>query len=176
MSKHIELAKKLKALADRGVDGEKYNAEQKLKDLLKKHNLTLEDIEGESILEHFFTLNEQHHSLWFQIIKKVNYDIKCYGPIEKSKVKQYKLAGNYIIESTVSDYIEIEAKFNFYKDLYEKESKVFYDAFIQANGLGVNRKHSDEKELSKEELEAQLRILKMAEQIKKGDFRKRISA
>ena len=47
MSKYIELAKKLKALADRGIGGEKINAEKMLNALMKKHKISIEDIEGE---------------------------------------------------------------------------------------------------------------------------------
>lgn len=45
MEKYIELAKKLKELADRGTGGEKVNAEQQLTRLMEKHGITLEDIE-----------------------------------------------------------------------------------------------------------------------------------
>ena len=58
MSKNIDLAKKLKALADRGVDGEKTNAEAMLNSLMKKHNITIEEIEGEELLDFFFKIEK----------------------------------------------------------------------------------------------------------------------
>ncbi len=53
MSKIITLAKKLHALAERGVGGEKINAEYKLKELCQKHNISLDDLESEEA-EPFF--------------------------------------------------------------------------------------------------------------------------
>lgn len=44
-SKIIELARKIKELADRGVGGEKVNATQKLADLLKKYDIAFTELE-----------------------------------------------------------------------------------------------------------------------------------
>ncbi len=41
MDKIIELAKKLKALSERGEGGEKLNADRMLKDLMNKHDISL---------------------------------------------------------------------------------------------------------------------------------------
>ena len=58
MSKNIELAKKLKALADKGIGGEKSNAEAMLNNLMKKHNITIEEIEGEKLMDFFFKIEK----------------------------------------------------------------------------------------------------------------------
>jgi len=78
-SKYIELGRKLKAIAERGIGGEKINAEKMLENLLKKHNLTIDDIEGEKTDNYFFMLKESEHQLWYKIVKYVNVYIKCYG-------------------------------------------------------------------------------------------------
>lgn len=40
MNNKAELLKKLKALVDRGIDGEKVNAEKKLKELMRKYDIS----------------------------------------------------------------------------------------------------------------------------------------
>ncbi len=64
MDKYIELAKKLKAHADRGFDGEKINAEKMLNRLLEKHGITIEDIEQDKKSDYFFNLNTIDSRLW----------------------------------------------------------------------------------------------------------------
>lgn len=176
MSKHIELAKKLKALADQGVGGEKINAETMLNALLKKYKITLEEIEGESIKKYFFNLNPEEYRFFHQIVKNVNFSIKVYGPIPKKKIKTLQIEGNLFIESTASDYIEIETKFEFYKGLYEEELEIFYNAFLTANKLLAldPDKTRTTADLSPEEWQEYQRIQNMANKIKVGQFRKQL--
>lgn len=176
MSKHIELAKKLKALADRGIGGEKQNAETMLNQLMKKHNITIEEIEGEKIEMHFFKIDSKHHSLWFQIVKRTNDTIRCYGEFPKSKIKQFNLGGNYAIDSTTSEYIEIEAKYDFYRRLYESELDIFFSAFLDANDLLCDNKPEDlKKQYTKEEIEKMRRIQSLSNKITVGQFKKQLS-
>ena len=177
MSKQIELAKKLKALAEKGIGGEKTNAEKMLNDLLQKHNLSIEEIEGEKKQDFYFNiLDKNSWKLLYQIIKHVNFEIRCFGEIPKEKVEHHKLKGNYLIEATVCEYVEIEAKFDFYYRLYKEELDTFLSAFIEANDLGVDNPNLTVKEeLSKEELLELYRIQAMASKIKKGEFRKQLN-
>lgn len=173
MSKHIDLAKKLKALADKGVGGEKTNAEAMLKELMKKHGISLTDIEDEKIEDYYFTLEENEFSLWRQIVGHVNNSIIVYGKFPKSLMKKYNLTGNYMIQCTASEYIEIEAKNNFYQRLYLEELGVFYKAFIMANHLEAKSKGKD-KEMTPKELEEYYRANRMASGIKVGQFMKQL--
>lgn len=173
--KYIELAKKIKALADKGIGGEKTTAEKMLNDLLKKHNLTIEEIEGEILQEFYFMINDKHlWTLLYQIIKGVNVNIKCYGEIPKDKIKEFQLKGNYLVDCTVSEYVEIEAKYDFFSRLYKSELDTFLMAFIEANNLGVDNPARECKELTREEYEELLRIKDLAKKIKKGDFHKQL--
>ena len=98
MSKQIELAKKLKVLADRGVGGEKDNAEKMLSDFVKKHNLTIEQIEGEAINEYFFKVDKEDIRLWRQIVANVNYEIPKYGEFPKKAQKNPYILGNFMVK------------------------------------------------------------------------------
>ena len=143
MSKCIDLAKKLKALANRGIDGEKINAETMLNALMKKHGITIEEIEGEKIEDYYFQVKKEDIRLWHQIIAKVDDSISSYGEFPKNVIKEFSLKGNHMLKCTTSQYVEIEAKLSFYKKLYEEELEIFFIAFLSANDLLV--KESDPK-------------------------------
>ena len=53
-NKIIELAKKIKSLAEKGKDGEKNAAKEKLERLCKKHNILDEEIESIQELQDFY--------------------------------------------------------------------------------------------------------------------------
>jgi len=174
MSKIIELAKKLKALSDKGVGGEKINAEAMLNALMKKHNITIEQIDGEEMIDYFFNITKNEHPMWYQIVKHINYSIKCYGEFPKKIMKGHSLKGNYMITCTASEYIEIEAKYNFYTNLYKEELDVFFFAFCKANQLLIDNPNRKDKEMSLEDYNEWKRINNMAQEIKVGQFNKQL--
>lgn len=178
MNKYIELARKLKALADKGVGGEKTNAEKMLVDLMNKHQLTLADIDGEEVKEYFFKVDEEFNDLFYQITKSVNRDIPVYR-YTKSIVRQHILKGNHEIKCTVAEYIEIEQSFDIYCKLYKEELKTFYEAFIHANSIYPKTKEDEKKslhELSDEEIEKWMQKVLMAQNIKKANIKKQLTA
>lgn len=175
MSKNIELAKKLKALADRGVDGEKTNAEAMLNSLMKKHKITIEEIEGEKLMDFFFKIEKKDYKFLLQIIKHVNYGIKCYGEFPKKLIREHSyIKGNYMITCTASEYIEIEAKHIFYKRLYNEEVAVFNKAFFKANNLLIDLPDREDEEMTLEDYENWKRVNEMSKKIKVGQFNKQL--
>lgn len=174
MSKHIELAKKLKALADRGVGGEKLNAKKMLNALMKKHHITIEDIEGEKQKEYFLKLDSTQIKLFNQIAKKINRNIKIHGEFTKKHIRQYKLKGNFMIICTPCEFIEIEGKYDFYSKLYTSELSIFFTSFLKANDLLLSPT-DDNYVPTEEELEKWKRIEEMANKIKSDKFRKQLS-
>lgn len=174
-NKHIELAKKIRELAIKGVGGEKVNAEKMLEDLLKKHNLTIEDIEGENISEYCFNIKKDEVKLFIQIIGRVNHKINKYGEFTAKERKKFKLAGNYLIKSTAAEYVEIESMFSFYSRLYKEELEFFFTAFCKANDLLITTNdNKSTKDLTNKELEDWLRVSSMASKIKSQTHRKQI--
>lgn len=177
MSKHVELAKKLKALADKGIGGEKTNAQKMLSALLKKHKLTLKDIEEEKKSLHYFKITSDKAQLLHQIIGFVNHDLRFWGEIPAATIKKLKMKGNFFTECTVAEFIQIEAMFEFYSRLYESELNVFFHAFVAANSLYPSIPNDQKKnfsDLTKEEQEAYIRAQELAEKIKTETFRKQI--
>lgn len=176
MSKHLELARKLKALSEKGVGGEKINAEKMLNDLIKKHNIKLEDLEGEEINNYFFKIETEDYRLFCQIVGRVNHLIKIFGEFSKRQMKEYGVKGNYAIKCTASEYIEIESMFPIYKRLYQEELKVFFRAFCTANDLLVDSgTQRSTKELTQEEYQEWLRATAMASNVKSETFRKQLT-
>ncbi len=177
MSKHIELAKKLKALSEKGIGGEKKNAEKMLLDFITKHKITISDIDGEEIKNFFFTIEESYFDLFYQIVKSVNRSIKVYR-FPKKEVRQFRLKGNHEIECTIAEYIEIEQSYDIYIKLYKEELKTFYEAFIHANSIYPKTSPEEMRsvdELSEEEQEKWIRKVSMAHNIKKATIRKQLN-
>lgn len=163
MSKYIELAKKLKALAERGVDGERYNAEAKLKSLLEKHGLTMEDIEEEEVCVNEIKITKEKKKLFHQI----GYHVigKKY---KNTDVRRHR--NTIYIKCTIAQAIEIEAKLNFYYKLYKEEMEIFHHAFIQKNNLFAH--DGKPQEPKPEDREKMQRVLEMASTIKKESYSK----
>lgn len=170
MSKYLELAKKLKALADRGVGGEKVNAEAKLKKLMQVHGFTMEDIEGEKTEYHYFKVPVGSRQLFGQIAATVlGRDHDVFG-VKKKK-------DQCAIKTTAALRIEIETKFDFYYTAYKNELSIFYSAFISANDLyPKDGAILDGDTLSKEERERLIKVQKLAEGIDAQKYLKRLTA
>jgi hypothetical protein len=175
MSKHIELARKLKALSEQGIGGEKTTAEEMLNALLKKHNITIEEIEGEKLEDYYFNIKDEQHNLWIQVVKRVNISIKIYGAFPKKLIKELRLEGNYMIKCTASEYIEIEAKFDFYNKLFKAEFDIFVIAFFNANDLLIDNPNQNKAERTDEDYEKWARIHDMSKKITTGQFMKQLS-
>jgi hypothetical protein len=179
MQKAIDLAKKLQALAQKGVDGEKLNAEKLLEAHLQRHNLTMDDITGDETNEYYFTIdNDDEVKLWQQIVAVIDKNIKKYK-FDKKTIKTYALKGNCMLQCTPAQYIEIESMFVTYKRLYAQEIKVFYRAFLTANDLLVipdtTKDNTDYSTMSKDEISNLLRASAMASSIKTETHRKQLN-
>jgi hypothetical protein len=114
--------KKLRALVERGVGGEADNARRLLDELLKEHQMELEDFGEQVRTWEMTTLNEGS-----SILEKV---IKSVCPEAVITVKQYK--SRLLIEVPLSEihYQEIKQKNLFFWRAYNEERKYFLSAFF----------------------------------------------
>ena len=128
MDKIIELAKKLKALTERGEGGEKINAHRMLRDLMNKHDISLDQIEEVSREKRQFTFKANQQKLFTQIAAMV-----MGRAVEFWRIKGKRNV--LLIECTVAEFLEIQAAFDFFWEAYERELKVFDKAFIYRNNL-----------------------------------------
>jgi hypothetical protein len=170
MSKSIELAKKLLALAEKGVGGEKVNAKKKLQEYLDKHGLTLDDIDGDKKEDHYFTVKPDQEKLFIQIgTKVIGRDVKIYAVYRNNRKARNKM----VITCTAAHAAEITIMLETYWNAYQKELDLFYKAFIHKNDLGVEPEEGvkSNKETSLEEL---LKIKQMMSGIDRTSHLKRI--
>jgi len=126
MSKKIELARKLHALAQRGVGGEKANAEQLLAKLLTDTGLTLEDIERTD--RELVFLKSTKAQQWLMV--------QCVYLVLGSKANPCGVINKrywVCVEATNAEHLEILAAFDVYWNLYLEELEVFKLAFLSRN-------------------------------------------
>ncbi len=164
----LEIAMKLKALADRGVGGEKSNATEMLKRYMEKHDLTSEDIGSDALLELEVTYKRGMKDLTIQIAKHVTGG--------KASVWEYvaDTRGCLCVECTRVHHVEIQCMIDFYTVKFKEEQKIFYKAFIHKNKLGVNSEGKERSEPTPEELEEQWKVTNMMEGLTKHRMRKQI--
>jgi hypothetical protein len=167
MSKYIELAKKLKALADQGVGGEKTNAEEQLKKLLRKHRISLSELEVNFSEWRKFKLKRgfKSNDLFFQVAASVfntsNFTYRGHG-------------GSISLNCTPEQMIEIECKYNFYYTAFKTDASLFYRAFVQRNHIVPSNSTKLIGEMSEKEQEEALRMLKMAKSLDVHSFHKQL--
>lgn len=136
MTEREELLKRLervKALAERGVGGEKENAEALLKRLMEKYDISDEDIEDTSTRTYFIRYQTQwERKLLHQIAYMHLGSGHSFGCVGTYTNRSRKKVG---VECTPAQYIEIEADYEFFRTAMEEEMSIFYTAFISKNNL-----------------------------------------
>lgn len=168
-SKKIELIKKVKALADRGVGGEKEDAAKLLEKLMKKYGIEEADI-SEDIEEtqSFSYHGEFEHRLLLQIFYKHFPDIR-------SRVRTLRHGkgsrSTFFISCTKAQGIEIAIEFDFYRELWKEEVNFFYQAFITKHDIYPQKAYENPSELS---LEDSYRMIMMMQGLSDKTLRQRI--
>lgn len=167
-NKYIDLAKKLKALSDQGVGGEKVNAKIKLEKLMSEHGITREDIEGIETKIYWFTIDPLFENFFWQIVANV-----CGIKAEQWNVKGKKKCKG--VKCTSAEAIEIDAKQIFYLPIYKKEHDIFYKAFIQANELWAKQEGESDKRRTPL-TDDDKKMLRMTDSMDKHHFAKQLNA
>lgn len=114
---------KIKALVERGEQGERKAAEQALQNLLSKYNISIEDLENEEIKGRSFHVMPADWFIFTQIKVHMFY---------KRSLWQSKKKSWYIIDMTQAEFIEFSAMFDFHKNQYKKEIDKITDSFKSA--------------------------------------------
>ncbi len=167
MNNKEELVKKIKALADSGVGGEKENAQKILTKLMKQYGISEEELCEENVKEFEIKIPKvfKAHELAVQTFYSV---VGCRN--DKKFFSGYKERRNRFVFCTNAEFVEFEAKYKFYLYYLKKESERFYGAFIQANKIfppkGLERENLEKETLTNEDIE----ILKMASGLEKHNY------
>lgn len=167
MSKFLELAKKVAALAKFGSPGEKEAAQQKMEVLMKKHGFSSEDLEEEKRSFFDVELPKDRFKLMLQVAVSIDKDLINYG-FHYGHVPGIAI---FRMQTTRALAIEIEIKFDFYLDAFEKDLDAFFMAFVHKNQLyRQEAPASDTEKLTKEEKEQRRKALKIMTGLNAHEF------
>jgi hypothetical protein len=167
MSNKYGLLNKIKALAERGADGEKENAQLILSRIMEELGITFEDIDNEKLKRFYFKKpkNMMLRKLFFQILSTV-----LSSEITYSKLGRYDIA----LEMTPTDYIEVKAKLDFYLYHFNKDLELFFLAYIQKNDLFPIKSANKDCNPTKEEIDEWYKAMEMSKGLSHHGFNKRI--
>lgn len=130
--KTIQRIKKLQALAERGVGGEKTTAQKKLAKLLKDNGInSLEELQKEEYEYTIFSYNGKHE---IKLLRQCMYKVMG-AKSDRTAYKPYGQRQKIGIYCTKAQKIEIELEFEFYRNVFYEELSTFMDAFIQAQKI-----------------------------------------
>lgn len=174
MKNREEVLKNLLELSKRGVGGEAVNAESLLNKLLKKYNMTIEDIESSDEIKHRdFYFDDYYES---KILNQLYYSMY---PDRNSYTYNYKRIKKnrhtLILELTDAEFIEFTYAYDVYKESWKHELELFYIAFIQSNRLFPKEPPKDngvETIEDKYSYEEQMRMSVMSSGIKSAQVRR----
>jgi hypothetical protein len=167
---------KIKALADRGVDGEQAAAQSMLENILARHNLTMADIEDAKPVRHWVEVEfsgKHERTLMTQVICKVA-GVSGGVPIRQRKGTRSR----FYVELSAAEQVEVEFVFELMRRALADEFDKALIAFIHRNSLFGPAGECDEPtpERSPEERARLRQISAMAEAMNPVNVRKAIAA
>lgn len=124
---------KIKALAERGVDGEQATAQAMLENILTRHNLTLADIEDTAPVRNWVEVSfvgKHERTLMSQVIRKVRQHAGDL-PIRQRK----RARSSFYVELSAAEHVEVEFVFELMRKALADEFDKVLMAFIHANKL-----------------------------------------
>lgn len=161
--KTIQRIKKLQALAERGVGGEKDTAAAMLQKMLEKNGInSLEELETDEVEYFLFSYSGKHE---VTLLKQCMYKVigaAAGRSYYRSKYTRQKI-GTYC---TKAQKMEIELEFEFYRNVFYEELGDFMTAFIQKQSTFPNDAPVHKVDIM-ELTEADLKRMALQEAIKK---------
>lgn len=134
---------KIKALAERGVDGEQATAKAMLNSILTRHNLTVDDIEEVKPMRGWVEVSysgEHERDVLCQVIRKVTQQRLFYTKTPK------RARSRFYVELSRVEHVEVEFIFELMRKALAEEFKKVTLAFIHANKLFAPPRDQDDDE------------------------------
>lgn len=160
---------KLLELSRRGVGGERESAESMLAAMLKKHGMTMADLQSDDsqTIDTVFTfVTDMEKRLLYQIAYQVvNGDFDAFK-IGKGKRK---------LRLTRSHAAEVRVRYSVLVRALRDELKVFYSAFIMRNNIYPDSARKDKSEFTPEQLEQMEKVARMASGMDRVNIHKQIT-
>lgn len=164
--KKLELMKKLMALAERGVGGEKETAQRKLEQLMKKYKIDEADLSEEKTEDFDFRYKNEFEK---RLLRQLFYKIV---PDYRSKAYIYRYGkgskSTYGINCTKAEGLQIGIEYDFYRELWKEEQDFFFSCFIQKHKIFSMRKEDIEGIDSETPIEELLRMRKLMDGMQDG--------
>lgn len=153
--KKLELLKKIRALAERGVGGEKEGAQRKLEELMEKYHVGEADL-SDDIPEDFEF--KYHNNFEKKLLNQTFY--KVIGKDFLEQMFYYKCGEGSRsiigIRCTRQQGIQIAIEYDFYRQLWEEEQEFFFVCFIQKHNIFAtnpeDRLNKESNQMSIEEM------------------------
>lgn len=163
MSKIEDRLRKLLALAEGGVGGEKVNAQRMLESMLEKHDMSVEDISDDLIETYWFKYKGKlEKRLLYQIINSVSKNADLW--------KHRKRRETTGADVTKTQMLEIELKFECYKKALNDDIDSLFTAFIHTNKIyPLSDEVDDEDESELQTPEEKARLFKIAQMMQGMD-------
>lgn len=163
----VDKLKKIKELADRGAENERDVALRMLNDMLKKHNMSISDLNESNEIMREFRYSDDDEK---KIIKQVIYSFS-----HKQEIFQKANSRVKVIFSKFNNikYAEAVLKIDFFINAFREEKKLFIRGFINKNDIfptDSDGKSQSINELSDKEIEELYRVLDYMSTIKKHDY------
>ena len=154
-----ELIKKLQALAERGVGGEKEGARKKLEQLMQKYNIEEADLSEDKVEDYDFKYhNEYEVQLLRQLFYKIVPDYRKHAYIYTRGKGSRSTAG---ISCTKAQALQIQIEYEFYCDLWKDEVDFFFRSFVQKHRIfgTPSQKDEDNNKISNDEYMRMVRMM-----------------
>lgn len=173
----LERLRKMKALASRGVGGERKNAERLMALIAAEYGIDLDQFDDEELKTFYITLPKKiSRKLLCQLCALKRKELELYGALVSKEDDRLTMWGTsrmnrYAIKScTDAEWVEMLAKLKILTRAFNKQVEEFYSAFLFANDLMVEADEDDEKELSLAERQRFHRIARMSMGIEKTNL------
>lgn len=132
--KKKQLLNKLKALAERGVGGEKETAQRKLQELMEKYEIDENDLSDDKKEKYQFKYKNEFEK---KLIKQIAYRTfkKEWSERMYTYSKGREKKSIMLIECTKAEEIQLKIEYEFYKDLWKEEAEFLFNVFIQKHRI-----------------------------------------
>jgi len=133
-NKIIELAKKIKALAEKGKGGEKNAAKEKLDRICEKYNISESELStSDETNDYYIVIKDSNERELLINICCMILDVPGFKWKEKNNC--------VCIRITQSQYENINSAFEYYRDMYDDYKRYLMQGIISRNAIGYIPKH-----------------------------------
>jgi hypothetical protein len=133
-NKIIELAKKIKALAEKGKGGERNAAKEKLERICQKYNISESELSISDITKNYYiVINDSNERELLINVCCMILDVPGFKWKEKNNC--------ICINITQPEYENINSAFEYYRDMYNDYKRYLMQGIISRNVIGYIPKH-----------------------------------